>query len=150
MRVLVDTNVIIRIADRAATDHAVAEAAAAALRDAHHQLCIVPQNLYEYWVVATRPTEHNGLGMSSESTDAAIEKWIQLFHLMRDERTVFEHWWNLVRDYSVAGKPAHDARLVAAMLRHGIEHLLTFNAADFARYSTIEVLTPGTVVKQGS
>ncbi|MEX0641079.1 MAG: hypothetical protein WD468_00180 [Pirellulales bacterium] len=45
----------------------------------------------------------------------------------------------------VKGKPAHDARLVAAMTRHSITHILTFNVDDFRRFSGIEVLQPQTV-----
>ena len=61
---------------------------------------------------------------------------------MRDERSVFEFWQELVTQHSVKGKQVHDARLVAAMLRHGISHLLTFNVAHFARYSEITVIEP--------
>jgi hypothetical protein len=32
------------------------------------------------------------------------------------------------------------------MMRHGVRHLLTFNAADFSRFEEIEVLTPETAV----
>ena len=41
----------------------------------------------------------------------------------------------LVIDYRVSGVQVHDARLVAAMLAHGVTHILTFNTADFARYA---------------
>ena len=48
--------------------------------------------------------------------------------------------------YQVAGKNAHDACLVAAMLLHGIPRLLTFNRRDFQRFSTIEVVSPQEVL----
>ena len=47
----------------------------------------------------------------------------------------------MVADHDVKGKQVHDARLVAAMLRHNISHLLTFNAAD-TRYAEISVVEP--------
>ena len=40
---------------------------------------------------------------------------------------------------------AHDARLVAAMRRHGTAHILTFNEIDFRRYPEITVLTPAAI-----
>jgi len=40
----------------------------------------------------------------------------------------------------VVGKAAHDARLVAAMNRHALSHLLTFNVSDFKRYPAIQIL----------
>jgi predicted nucleic acid-binding protein len=42
----------------------------------------------------------------------------------------------------VVGKQAHDARLVAVTLVHGITHLLTFNTDDFKRYDEITVVNP--------
>ena len=47
--------------------------------------------------------------------------------------------------HQVLGRNAHDPRLVAAMVVHGLTHLLTFNAGDFARYPGLTVLDPATV-----
>jgi predicted nucleic acid-binding protein len=103
---------------------------------------IVPQVVYEFWVVATRPREQNGLGLSIADADAAVEERTGVFRLLLDERGVFIRWKELVRRHEVRGKLAHDARLVAAMQRHGIESILTFNAADFQRFTSIKVITP--------
>jgi hypothetical protein len=46
----------------------------------------------------------------------------------------------------VQGKQAHDARLVAAMQRHGPSHLLTFNTADFQRYTGLGLFAPHAIV----
>lgn len=73
-----------------------------------------------------------------------------LFPLLKDERSVFQHWRQLVFEYHVSGKPAHDARLVAAMHRHSVSHILTFNAADFQRYSDVTVISPQDVSSQCS
>jgi predicted nucleic acid-binding protein len=48
--------------------------------------------------------------------------------------------------YQVVGKNAHDARLVAAMIVHGIERILTFNNTHFQRYQEIDVISPDQVV----
>jgi predicted nucleic acid-binding protein len=85
----------------------------------------------------------NGLGLSPAETQAKLRGLLSMFHLLRDERRIYEHWHQLVGKYEVKGKQVHDARLVAAMLRHDISHLLTFNASDFARYSEITVIDPG-------
>jgi predicted nucleic acid-binding protein len=42
----------------------------------------------------------------------------------------------------VRGAKVHDARLAAVMQAHGLTRILTFNAADFRRYSDITVLDP--------
>ncbi len=48
--------------------------------------------------------------------------------------------------HRVAGKNTHDPRLVAAMIVHRIDSLLTFNVQDFVRFSEITVVDPRTVV----
>lgn len=54
-------------------------------------------------------------------------------------------WERLVAAYKVLGKPAHDARLVAAMQVYGITDILTFDRAGFARYAGIGVVNPAEV-----
>jgi predicted nucleic acid-binding protein len=49
----------------------------------------------------------------------------------------------------VKGKNAHDARLVAAMQRHGLTRLLTFNKPDFMRFPGINVYSPAEVLAGG-
>lgn len=63
---------------------------------------------------------------------------------------MFEHWYDLVTTYKVLGKPAHDARLVAAMHRHRIPKILTFNVADFIRYPNVEVLDAAQIGAESS
>lgn len=142
MKVLIDTNVLCRLAQKGHPLHATAESAILKLREEAHELCLVPQVLYEYWVVATRPESENGLDMTPGDVDKASDLWLQLFTLLRDERGIFSRWRDLVRRYDVRGKSAHDARLIAAMNRHGLKHLLTFNVADFQRYEGTELLHP--------
>jgi hypothetical protein len=42
----------------------------------------------------------------------------------------------------VSGVQVHDARLAAVMRVHGLTHILTLNAADFARYPGIIAVHP--------
>jgi predicted nucleic acid-binding protein len=146
MRLLVDTNVVLRMADQGQAMHGDALEAIGWLDANGHECVIVPQVLYEYWVVATRPRENNGLGMTTANVDLAISQWITVFRLLLDERGVFTHWRELVAANEVKGKVAHDARLVAAMQRHSVTGLLTFNKTDFVRFSGIQVFTPADVL----
>ncbi len=82
------------------------------------------------------------VGLASAETESKLEGVLSTFLLLRDERKVYECWRELVADHDVKGKQVHDTRLVAAMLRHDISHPLTFNGADFARYSEITVVEP--------
>jgi predicted nucleic acid-binding protein len=120
MRILLDTNVVLRLGDKGHATHADALAAIDWLDANGHECVIVPQVLYEYWGVATRPSENNGLDMPVADADAAVSHWITVFRLLLDERGVFTYWRDLVATNEVKGKGAHDARLVAAMQRHGL------------------------------
>ena len=143
---LVDTNVLVRLEDSLDPRHAEAMAAIEFLKSGGHECQIVPQVLYEFWVVATRPVEVNGLGLDPAKCEDAIREWMSFFRLRLDERGVFRKWASLVSANQVRGKVAHDARLVAAMQRHGLSNILTFNAGDFARFSSIGVFTPADIV----
>jgi predicted nucleic acid-binding protein len=145
MNVLVDTNILLRSAEPIHHMHAPARAAVGALTARGDVLCVVPQVLYEFWVVATRPLAVNGLGWASAAADAEIGTILAGFQFLPDSPDVFTEWRALVAAHAVAGKTAHDARLVAAMRVHGLTHLLTFNDQDFRRFPAINALTPAAV-----
>jgi hypothetical protein len=102
----------------------------------------VPQNLYEFWVVATRPIAANGLGLSAAEADSELTCFEALFPQLADTPALLPEWRRLVRCHGILGKSGHDARLVAALLTHGLTHVLTFNVADFAHFPGITVLDP--------
>jgi predicted nucleic acid-binding protein len=146
MRVLIDTNVLLRLSDPDHPFHSEVKIAIRLLDQSGHSPVLVPQVLYEYWVVATRPLANNGFGLNPKTVDELLTDWVQNFRLLMDERGVFTHWRDLVSRHEVKGKSAHDTRLVAAMVRHGVSRLLTYNKADFIRFSNIEVISPADVM----
>ena len=44
--------------------------------------------------------------------------------------------------HEVSGKPAYDARLVAAMQVHGLIEILTFDKTGFTRYPGLRAIDP--------
>jgi predicted nucleic acid-binding protein len=92
--------------------------------------------------VATRPVGSvNGLGLSAAAVAAEIATIERLFELAADDPAIYPIWKGLVVTRRVLGTQIYDARLVAAMLAHGIDRILTFNVADFSRYG-VAVLHP--------
>ena len=147
MNILLDTNILTRWVNTDDAQHLEAVECLRRLRTSGHIPAIVPQNLYEFWVVATRPIAVNGLGMTSGDAELELRRFgPPLFVLLQDERAILPRWQELVTKYDVKGKPAHDARLVAAMIRHGLSHLVTFNNSDYARYPEITAITPGAFI----
>jgi predicted nucleic acid-binding protein len=150
MKILIDTNLFLRLAQRHHPHHSAASRAIEILRTRGDELCVVPQVLYEYWVVYTRPLGENGLGRSTAEAAAELTRIQRLFTFFRDERAVFPAWERIVAQHDVKGRNAHDARLAAAMARHGLTHLLTFNDSDFARFAHVTTLTPQQIAQTSS
>jgi len=143
--VLVDTSLLVRALQPQHPLCAVAQTAIDRLRLKERRLYVVPQNLVELWVVATRPAGENGLGLSFAEALAELARVKSFFALLPETEAIFPAWERLVTAYQVSGKPAHDARLVAAMHVHGVTSILTFDKTGFTRYAGIEVVHPATV-----
>jgi predicted nucleic acid-binding protein len=142
MSYLADSNILSRLSQKQSPHHAIARRAVISLRKQGEEICLVPQNFIEFWAVATRPIISNGLGLTIDETQYEVRKFKRLFTLYDDEPNIFAEWENLVANYQVSGKNVHDTRLVAAMIRHKITHLLTFNTKDFKRFNQITVVDP--------
>lgn len=150
MTYVIDANVLLRIIQTTHPMHPHAALAVDKLLSQGESLYILPQAIYECWVVCTRPLAQNGLELTVTVTHAELTKMQGVFTLLPDTPAIFPLWEQLVLQYSVKGKPAHDARIVAAMKAHGVTHLLTFNTGDFARYQGITVVTPDSIVNPSS
>jgi predicted nucleic acid-binding protein len=148
MSYLVDTNVLLRSIQVSHSLQAVAAGSISSLLRQGQELSITAQNLIEFWTVATRAPEHNGLGLSIDETGQHLAAFRTSFPLLADSNDIFEKWFQLVLQHKVIGKQAYDARLVAAMSVHGLTHLLTFNTSDFKRFTTIAAVDPQTPVNQ--
>ncbi|HEX6985231.1 MAG TPA: type II toxin-antitoxin system VapC family toxin [Planctomycetaceae bacterium] len=141
MTLLVDTNILVRIADRSDAAHPTARRAVRKLFRQGDELVVTLQNFAEFWAVATRPKAVNGLGVPVALADKWLQRFERICTVLPDTPDVYREWRRLIVTYAVAGVQVHDARLAAAMLAHGVTHVLTFNAGDFARFAP-EGLTP--------
>ena len=145
MSVLLDTNVLLRRVQPTHPSHALAVESVTHLMSAGEPVHFTLQNIAEFWNVATRPAQHNGLGLPAPVVLTEVEKIEAAFELLPDTPALYAEWKALVLRHGVIGAKVHDARLVAAMNVHGVGRLLTFNSADFTRYP-IEVVEPAAVL----
>ena len=129
--ILLDTNVLGRMTDSADPHCAASRKAIRVLLASGEQLAMLPQNLYEFWAIATRAPAVNGLGMTINQASQWLGYFQRRFILLPDRDDLVRRWHDLVKSLSISGFPAHDARLVAAMQCYGISRLLTFNSHDF-------------------
>ena len=145
MSVVLDANVLLRYAQPTDPAHRTVVTAIAALRAAGDIPVLVPQTIYEFWVVATRPVANNGLELAVPECEQLLKGLMAVFPVLLDPYTLLSAWRTLVTAHDCKGKLAHDARYVAAMKTLGLTRLLTFNSTDFTRYPGITVLDPHTV-----
>jgi predicted nucleic acid-binding protein len=147
MRVLVDTNVLIRSVQKRHLSCRVAKRALVALYREEHHLFLTTQNVAEFWNVCTRPVDANGLGLSIERADRYTRQLERFFGILPDSIPAFTLWRKLVVDYAVMGVKVHDARLVAVMGTSDIQRIVTFNVSDFSRFPGIEVFHPDKIAE---
>jgi len=69
------------------------------------------------------------------------------FTCLSELADITDLWQQVASRYDVVGKQAHDARIAAFMLAHGVTFILTLNPTDFARYSSITAVTPQKVIE---
>jgi len=147
--ILLDTNLLTRMTHSRDPQSDVARAAIQTLRQRGEQLIVVPQNLYEFWAVATRPpgappAGRNGLGMTPTRAGHWLRFFRRRFTLLPDREDLSSLWQALVETHAITGFRAHDVRLVAAMQSYGIDQLMTFNGDDFGGLP-VTILDPATL-----
>ena len=142
---LLDTSILLRTLQVRHPQYETVARALERLPTRGRDLHIVPQNLVELWVVATRPVEQNGLGLVPMAAAMEVARIRSMFLLLPDTPAIYPAWERLVIQYQVSGKSAHDARLVAALRVHGLTSILTFDKSGFTRYAGIEVVNPADI-----
>ena len=142
MKWLADTNILLRSVQAAHPSFGDVDLAVGVLLARGDELCVIAQNLIEFWAVATRPIADNGLGLSIARANQELTKLKASFPVLPDTADILPEWEQLVVNHQVLGKQVYDTRLVAAMRVHNLTHLLTFNTADFKRFSFITAVSP--------
>ncbi len=145
---LLDTNILVRIADTSSSQHNLAVLTISEIINLNNKCLITSQVLVEFWVVATRPKEVNGLGWTPQETKEKIDKFIAQFSLLPETPAIFNNWFKLVTDYNIKGKRTHDIRLLAVMKVYQIKYLLTLNPQDFIQLPDLIIIHPRDIINQ--
>ena len=135
--ILLDTNIILRSKQNGSSHHKEVTEKLIKLAENGEELVICPQVIYEFYVVATRPPDNNGFGLSPETAIGELENIVETYSMLAETDQVYFNWRKLISDYKVIGKNAHDARIVAFMVSNSIGSLYTLNKKDFERYHSI-------------
>ncbi|MGB3292985.1 MAG: type II toxin-antitoxin system VapC family toxin [Phormidesmis sp.] len=147
-RYLLDTNIVLRFSNPSDPQHGLATEAVATLLMQAEECFLAAQVLIELWVVATRPTNVNGLGWTIEQTQDVIDQLLDRFPVTDETPQIFPNWLVLVTENRIKGKRTHDARIVAVMLAARISHVLTLNPSDFSGIPGITVTHPREILDE--
>ncbi|MGI4789296.1 MAG: type II toxin-antitoxin system VapC family toxin [Janthinobacterium lividum] len=105
------------------------------------EIFLVPQTMNEFWRVVTAPLDkqRGGFGWEVTEADRKIQQLEFDFPTKYDNAEVYRNWRTIALTLSITGIKVHDTCLVAAMLAHGLTHILTFNVKDFQRYVSLGI-----------
>ena len=134
MKILIDTNVLVRSVERAHPLLQIARDALRHLYEQNHELYVATQNISEFWNVCTRPENLNVMGNSVESNSRLTSRLYVFFTILPESMETFREWQRLVVAHGVKGAKVHDARLAATVIAYKLDGILTFNADDFVRF----------------
>lgn len=133
-KVFIDTNVLLRANIASAPFHNEALEIINQLWDSETDLWISRQVLREYLSTVSRPQIFMQ-PLSSVQLVQRIADFQTLFHVADETAATTAELLNLLREFPVGGKQIHDANIVATMLVHDIDTLVTQNIEDFKRFS---------------
>ena len=71
--------------------------------------------------------------------DEPLEAILKTVSVLDETVEAVEQLRSLVRKHDVRGKNIHDANVVAVMLTSGLQRLVTYNLADFKRFTEITI-----------
>jgi len=146
LKILLDSNVLLRWADSGAPEHAQCTEAVTRLAETSNVVYICAQVIIESYVVASRPVEVNGLGFTLAEARQFLDDMEQSFPCLPEPSDIAKRWRNLAMRYPIIGRQAHDARIATLMLAQGVTRILTLNGADFVRYQGITAIAPSDVL----
>jgi predicted nucleic acid-binding protein len=112
----------------------------AALQNRGLHLCATTQILREYLVVLTRGSVFEK-SFSVDQVLDQVEGLLPSLTILDEPLEAADLLRVLVRRYQIQGKHIHDANVVAVMLAHGLQRLVTYNSSDFQGFDEI-ILEP--------
>ncbi len=140
-RIFVDTNILTRATLDVVPLHGEARDILDRLWDEGAELFISHQVIREYVANATRPQTYSP-PLPMVAVLEQVEDFRNTFHVLPESPAVLLMLLELLGNVAIGGKQVHDANIVATMLAHDIDALLTHNTKDFRRFQpTIRLIS---------
>jgi predicted nucleic acid-binding protein len=133
-RVMLDSCVLVAATDKNRKGHHDALTVLELWPARGTELYLSGQIQREYLAVATRPEVVNGFGLSLADALDNVRAFRDRATLLAESGKVSDRLLGLLREVTCCGKAVHDANLIATVLVHGVQAVVTSNLADFARF----------------
>ena len=137
--VFLDTNILLAACDESRTKSADCRSLLESGLSGEQSLFTNGQVLREYLVVATRPIDANGLGMTPKFALANLAEFKRCTRVLDETADTSAQLEGLIERHKLKGKRIHDANLIATMLTHGIKRIATLNPGDFRIFKMVEI-----------
>jgi predicted nucleic acid-binding protein len=140
-RVFADTNILLRAFHAELAQHTQVKALFDQTILTNTPIFISRQVIREYLVQVTHPRTFD-IPLTMDEAQHHLAQIRQVCDVLDDTESVTKQLLALLKAYPTTGKQVHDANIVATMLAHDIDKLLTLNVADFRRFeSRIQTIT---------
>ena len=139
-KALVATNVLLEATDEGRRFHAQAQNLFRNASDDGVDLFLGTQVLREYLVVATRPIENNGLGMTTELALDNIKRFRKRVSLVAETLQAGELFVEWAGKYGIRGKRLHDLQILATASVAGMHALITANEKDYPESTPLTII----------
>lgn len=139
MKILLDTNVLIRIVKKRHPEYSITMKAIAKLLSQGEELFYSPEGLVEMCVVLRR-----AFGQKRSGTLKAIRLIESVFYLI-DNSDYLTAWIKLYRKCSLGVNLLYDLKFVAIAVENGMDAILTFDTKHYQRFKEINILNPRSI-----
>lgn len=137
---LVDTNVLLEATDEGRRLHSRALGLFRSAPGDGVDLFLGTQIIREYLVVATRPVELNGLGMTTDRALDNIKRFQQRASLIAETLQAGELFLKWAEKYRIRGKRLHDLQILATASVAGMHALITANERDYPKSPPLAII----------
>ena len=141
-KMFIDTNILLEATDKGRAHQPDCQNFLEGLITTKQTAYITGQILREYLVVATRPVEKNGLGLSPNFAIRNINRFRSFLFQLDETPKTTQRLLELIEQNDLCGKRIHDAQIIAVMLENGINTIISYNHNDFACFDEIRCQAP--------
>jgi predicted nucleic acid-binding protein len=134
--VLVDSNILIYALNRSSPKY---NGAREFIEKYHNSVYIAHQNIWETLRIVTHPTYIKSQGKIKANL---AEKFVNQLNVISPLNSTYFLTIDLIKKYNVSLNSIFDSYLVATMLTHNIDTIVTDNERDFGEFQEIKVYNP--------